>query len=503
MNQKKIGALLSYANIFVYILSAIFYTPILLKILGQNEYGVYSFSNSIVAYLGLINFGFSGAYLKFYSKYKANNEIDNINKLNALYIIVFSCISLLVVIGGLILVFNINAIVGNGFTNEEVNLSAKLLVIMTINMAVTLPFTALCSFVISRERFIFNNFVHLFKNISNPVLCFIILQLGYRSQGICTVLLVVTLCSFFINIIYCNRNLKIHYSFKNIDWSVLKEICSFSVYLFIWSIADIFIWQVGNIVLARTQGSSAVAIYAIVIQFCTLFMMFSTAISSVFTPQIYKVIYENDSPSKLTNIMIKVGRLQFYIILYIWISFFVFGKQFILLWIGDCYITAYYACLLMFTFMIIGLTQNTGIDMLRAANAYKIRSVCHLVFALLNFPISYILSKKMGIYGCAIGTIISIVTSSLLISNLLYYFRLKLSIISFFKEIAKFCPSIAIIFVIGFIFKMYISIDTWTGFIFFSSIFSIIYFVVLYILSANTYERQLVHSFLQKVRNLV
>ena len=278
MNQKKIGALLSYANIFVYILSAIFYTPILLKILGQNEYGVYSVSNSIVAYLGLINFGFSGAYLKFYSKYKANDEIDNINKLNALYIIVFSCISLLVVIGGLILVFNINAIVGNGFTNEEVNLSAKLLVIMTINMAVTLPFTALCSFVISRERFIFNNFVHLFKNISNPIFCFIILQFGYRSQGICTVLLVVTLCSFVINLVYCNRNLKIHYSFKNIDWSVLKEICSFSVYLFIWSIADIFIWQVGNIVLARTQGSSAVAIYAIVIQFCSLFMMFSTAI---------------------------------------------------------------------------------------------------------------------------------------------------------------------------------------------------------------------------------
>ena len=97
MNQRKIGAILSYLNIFVVILTQLIYTPIMLYILGQNEFGVYSLSESIIAYLGLLNFGFSGSYLKFYSKYKLENDILSIKRLNAIYLIVFIGISILLI----------------------------------------------------------------------------------------------------------------------------------------------------------------------------------------------------------------------------------------------------------------------------------------------------------------------------------------------------------------------------------------------------------------------
>ena len=47
MNQKKIGILLSYGNIIITIITNLIYTPIMLKILGQSEYGIYEILLSI------------------------------------------------------------------------------------------------------------------------------------------------------------------------------------------------------------------------------------------------------------------------------------------------------------------------------------------------------------------------------------------------------------------------------------------------------------------------
>mgnify|MGYP002731794571 CR=1 FL=1 len=94
ISQKKSGVILSYISYGVYMLSAFLYTPIMLRWLGQSEYGLYQLVNSVVSYLGLLSFGFSGAYTRFYSRYKKDNDENSIAKLNGLFMIIFSIIAL-------------------------------------------------------------------------------------------------------------------------------------------------------------------------------------------------------------------------------------------------------------------------------------------------------------------------------------------------------------------------------------------------------------------------
>lgn len=54
MNQRKMGAVLSYVNIFLSILVGLVYTPIMLRLLGQSEYGLYSLIGSFVSYLSVL-----------------------------------------------------------------------------------------------------------------------------------------------------------------------------------------------------------------------------------------------------------------------------------------------------------------------------------------------------------------------------------------------------------------------------------------------------------------
>ena len=76
--QIKWGILLQYAQMALNILIHIIYTPIMIRILGNNEYGIYNLVSSIISYLNLLSLGFSAGYIRFYSRYKKENDENSI-----------------------------------------------------------------------------------------------------------------------------------------------------------------------------------------------------------------------------------------------------------------------------------------------------------------------------------------------------------------------------------------------------------------------------------------
>ena len=77
-SQRKLGAILGYANIIVKNLVNLVYTPMLLAFVGQADYGVFQTSNSFVFSLSLLSFGFSEAYIRFYTQKKAHGTEGDI-----------------------------------------------------------------------------------------------------------------------------------------------------------------------------------------------------------------------------------------------------------------------------------------------------------------------------------------------------------------------------------------------------------------------------------------
>ena len=61
INELKAGVILSYIQLIIGNLISIIYTPIRLRLLGQNEYGLFILSSSTISYLGLLSIGFGSA----------------------------------------------------------------------------------------------------------------------------------------------------------------------------------------------------------------------------------------------------------------------------------------------------------------------------------------------------------------------------------------------------------------------------------------------------------
>lgn len=87
-------------------------------------------------------------------------------------------------------------------------------------------------------------------------------------------------------------------------------------------------WSVGKFILGRVTGSIAVAIYGVGANINTLYLNFSTSISSVFSPRINRIAAANepDMLRRFTLLMTKVGRVQFMVLVLIASGFTIFTK---------------------------------------------------------------------------------------------------------------------------------------------------------------------------------
>ncbi len=98
--QRKVGIILSYLTIIVSTLVQLLYTPLLIRMLGQSEYGLYSLVSSIIGYLTVLDLGFGNAIIVYTTKFHTQGKFDDEKKLHGMFKIVFSIIGLIAVLLG-------------------------------------------------------------------------------------------------------------------------------------------------------------------------------------------------------------------------------------------------------------------------------------------------------------------------------------------------------------------------------------------------------------------
>lgn len=493
--QIRLGAILGYINFFVKTCIQLLYVPLMLRFLGQNEYGVYQLVASLISYLSLLNFGFGGAYLRFYAQCK--NDKKKESTINGTFLLVFSFFAILALIVGFFVTFNSNTILGNKMTTSELVLAKKLLAILTINMSLTFPISVFTSIVTAKENFIFLKLIELFKNILNPFFVIVLLLLGYGSIGMVLVTTFLTIVSGIITIYYSTFKLKAQFNFKGFEFKLVKEISVFSSFLFLNSIIEQINWNVDKFILGRTVGTAAIAVYSIGAQINNIYVQITDMLASVLAPKINKLVAsEQNSISILNELFIKVGRLQAYIVMLVLFGFILYGKEFIYFLAGKGYDEAYYVTLLLIVPISIPLCQTIGVDIQQAMNKHQYRSIVYAIIAIGNVLISIPLAMNFGAIGAAIGTAIGLIIGNGLIMNIIYEKIIGLDVIKFWRKIIPMLRSIVLPVLCGIILKHYVIIDSLMILFLEACFFSIMYLFATYLSCMNSEEKKIINYYL-------
>ncbi|MDD6233550.1 MAG: oligosaccharide flippase family protein [Frisingicoccus sp.] len=503
-NQLKAGIILSYIVNGISIIIEIVYMPIMIRLLGQSEYGLYTLVSGVVSYLSLFSLGFTGSYLRFFSRFNQKKDREGLASLNGMFFLIFLILAFVALICGLTLSFFPKQIFGSKLSGVELSEARVLMIILVINIAISLISSIFDSIVSAYEQFIFQRIVSLLAVIINPFVCLPLLLMGYGNIMIVVVSLGITIGKLCMNLWFCVRKLKIPISFHNFRISLVKEMAFFSFFLLLNMIIDQINWNVDKLILSHTNGIKEVAIYGVASQINKLFITFSVTISSVFSPRINRIAadYDADYQQQYTVLMAKIGRIQWLILGLLSMGFIIFGKIFIVnIYAGNGYEKAYTVSLYLVIPALISLIQNIGIEIQRALNMHQFRSIIYIVMAVFNVFISIPLAERFGAVGTAMGTAISLIVANGFIMNVFYHKVLKINMIFFWKEIGKTLTGFLIPVIVGALIMRYISFTHLVTYILCIVMFLVIYGLSIYCFSCNEKERDLVLSLIVRKRN--
>ena len=503
VNQLQWGAFLSYAQMAIGIIVGLLYTPIMIRLLGQSEYGLYSTVSSTISLLSILSLGFNSSYIRYYSTYKKENNQDAIDKLNGLFIIIFSIIGAIVLACGIVMSFHLTWIFDTGLTSQEYDIARVLTLLLTVSLALSFPMGVFTHIISAQERFVFLKLVSIAKTVISPLTTVLLLLVGYRSIAMVTVTLCVSLIADVLYIVYAKTRLHTRFVFHGFEKGLVKSLFIYTSFIALNMVVDQINNNVDNFLLGRFKGTDVVAVYAVGYTLYHYYVMFSTAVSNVFTPRIHNIVNHTEGDdvrqrAELTHLFVKVGRIQFLILGLIASGMVFFGQPFIYYWAGAGFTDSYYVALLLILPSTIALIQNIGISIQRAQNRHQFRSIAYVIMAIVNLVLSIFLCQKYGAVGSAIGTAISLILANGCIMNVYYHKKCNVDVITFWKNILRMLLGLIIPLIIGVLLMRFMDLYVIWKLCLFIVAYTVVYCVSVWFLSMNEYERSLIKRFMKK-----
>lgn len=497
--QRKLGVILTYVSIIVNTLIQLLYTPLLIRMLGQSEYGLYSLVANIIGYLAVLDLGFGNAIIIYTVKYREQKKYEEEKKLHGMFKIVYIIIGIIAAILGLVLFFGVDSIFGNTMTDIELHKMKIMMLILSVNMLITFSFNIYSSIVSAYEKFVFQKIRVIIGAILKPLLMIPLLFMGYKSIALCIVITAVNIFIVLSNYFYCKNKLHISTKYKGFDKILFKTILGYSIWIFLGIVVDKANWSVDQFILGAVSGTIAVSVYSIAATLNQLFISLSSALSGVLLPKMSKLVAKKATSDELTNEFIKVGRLQYYIIFLMCSGLVLFGKNFILLWAGSGYEESYYIALLLIIPLCVPLIQNLGISIMQAMDKYKFKAIISFGMTIINVIISIFLAQKWGATGAALGTCISLVVCNIIIMNIYYYKEIKLDVIKFWKNIFKMTVPFVMPIIVILVFMHFTHFGGIWNFLVYGGVYTLLFCLTSYLFVMNKYEKGIIDKILVKM----
>jgi O-antigen/teichoic acid export membrane protein len=431
-SQIKKGALLSYAAIIFNIIAGFIYTPWMVSQIGKSDYGLYVLVTAFLTYF-VMDFGLGQTIARFITNYKVKDEVDKISQLLGLTTRFYLVINIFILLTLIFIYFFINDIFLELTAAEIVKFKVVYIIVGGFSL-ISFPFLPLDGILIAYERFVVLKLCDVISKVAIIILMVAALLLGYKLYALVAVNAFVGIAIIILKLIYLKKTLPFRINFKFKSRPLLKELFKFSFWISIIGIAQRLLINIAPLILGIVSGTSAIAIFSIGVIIEGYTWTFAHALNGLFLAKVSQLNIKENNQKEVTDLMIRVGRIQLIIMGLLLIGLIVLGQDFIVLWMGESFRESYYVVVLLIVPGFITLTQEIAYTYLFVINELKYRAILFITAAIGSVGLSFLLAPFLGALGCAIGIFTATMLCHVIGMNYIYWKKLNLEIPRFFKE---------------------------------------------------------------------
>lgn len=393
----------NWGALLVSILVAFIMSPIIIRSLGDTNYGIWSLMTSISGYLTLLDLGIGSAVTRYVSKSVKTGEKKYVCQ------IFNSALALYVIIGCFIMLFSpliglgaAEIIKQKGVPNATL---VHLAMVICADVALFLVGAAYRGFYQGVQRYDLVNAVTIGLTVLKAVVFFFLLRAGYGILALGYVIVFGDLLALAgYNWMVRFTNMTLEYSFKAIHREDVSTLISYSKFTFINMMANQMIYYSDSFVIGAFISAAAITYYSIGWSLVEYLKKFCVSFARVLVP-VFSEMEASNSEDGMRHLMIAGGRASLYLSLPFCVALLLIGDQFISLWIGKSYADIAYPILAILLIpQFFEIPQQINCSLLFGVGKHRFLSYANTISGLVNLVMSILLAIRYGVIGVAIGT---------------------------------------------------------------------------------------------------
>ncbi len=388
------------------ILFSILITPIVVTSLGIKDYGIYTFFNTVISLLGLLDLGISAAVSKYLAEYHAQNDTEKIKKLLGTALTIFSGIAvvglIVFIIGALIPSFSHSTII-NGYSKYQIGiLFAGLTFTFTVFSSVySITFTAL-------QRFDIGSKIGMVLLTIQQLSILILVIFNYSINEIFIIQFIISFVSFFVQRNLARKILPEIPKVFSWDFSEAKKCYKFGLTTFINNIATTSLTYLDRLIMPFFLGPSSLTYYSLPGNITTRIPGISNSLSGILFPMTSSLNGLGEI-EKIRTLYIRSFRLITVIATAITITTIAYAYQIMQYWISPDFAekTTIILIILALTNFILALSGPLS-SFLLGLGKLKFLTSISIFMAVTNTALLIILLPIAGITGAAWAYLLSL-----------------------------------------------------------------------------------------------
>ncbi len=390
-------------------------TPFIIGKLGDSMYGLWTLIASVVGYYGLLDLGLSVAVTRHFSGALGAADHEGCNRAFNTSLWLFSFI------GVVALLISLSLMAAAPYfcrTPEHVTLFRTLILILGSDLALSMPARAYGGMLTSSLKFSFLATLQLAALVVRSVLIVVMLNLGFGIVTLALVNVSVQLPVRLMHVVFAHRHMPfLRISRRYLSWSMVKQLFSFSSYMFIAQLGDQLRFHVDYLVITAFLGLAYVTQYKIASMLVHYHSMLMSAVTGVLYP-LFGQMAGGGNIVAIRKIFMAGTRLSMVIASFVTFGLVAWGKPFIHLWVGRRFVETYPCLVILSISFMVMLWQATTMNLFIGLSRQKVIAGLNASEGIANLALSLILVKPFGIVGVALGTAIPMLVIKLFVQPL-------------------------------------------------------------------------------------
>ena len=421
MHTRSKGILISYLKIASNMVCGVVLSAVLLRMLGDTEYGIYqtvaAFANNLI----LLEFGVGTVMTRNLSLCRGRHAPEEeIRRQISTNWTLTGLLSLLLLAASMLFYTLIPVIYSHSLSPEEIRHGQNIFVFIAGHLFLNFLIHTVNAVIFAFEDYTYGSLQSIARNLCRMILLVVLLCFSRNAVVIAVTDLVLSGVCFGVSWLYCGRKLKVKLRFGKCDPAILRSSLPLALAVFLQGVVTQANSNVDKVLIGIMLSPEEVSLYSVALYIYSVFSSLVNVAASMYTPTVTQKVGQGLSGRELARQLVTPCRLTALTGGLVLFGFAAVGRQFVCLLYGKAYQIAWPLALILITPAYLDAVLGVLVYVLDAMNRRMVRSMVLFATTVVNVLLTVVCLRSWGVVGATVATAVCTLIGPVAVMDLYY-----------------------------------------------------------------------------------